>query len=220
MNGIHACMQAGIGVQLHTTVTPENCHELERIIDLGDDLGIRNFQIFFLVPTGRGRSVADVSPQEYESLLRRILLKIAASDLAIRPTCAPQFMRIASQMGIRKDGWTRGCIAGRSYCRITPSGEVTPCPYLPLGLGNIRDRPLKEIWHASEVLQRLRDPDALEGRCGRCEYRGICGGCRARAYGLTGGIAACGGTAGSGGGNYLADDPWCPYEPAAGRSSL
>lgn len=220
VEGILACRENGIGVQLHTTVTPENCYELETIIGLGEDLGIRDFQIFFLVPTGRGSGLKDIAPQMYESLIRRILQKIASSDLSIRPTCAPQFMRIASQMGIRTDGWKKGCIAGQSYCRITPTGEVTPCPYLPLGLGNILDVPFRAIWFRSRVLQEMRDPDALQGRCGRCEYRSVCGGCRARAYGLTGGAShACGGTLPSGDGSYLAEDPWCPYEPDAGRGS-
>jgi AdoMet-dependent heme synthase len=214
MEGIRACRDAGIGVQLHTTVTSENCHDLETIFTLGEDLGIRDFQVFFLVPTGRGRNLKDVSPQTYEALLRRILKRIAASDLAIRPTCAPQFMRIAAQMGIRKEGWTQGCIAGRGYCRITPDGEVTPCPYLPLGVGNIRDTPFGEIWSGSPVLRALRDPNALQGKCGRCEYRGICGGCRARAYGLAGGSSrACAGSMEPGEGSYLSEDPWCPYEP-------
>ena len=220
VEGIRACRDAGLAVQLHTTVTVENYHDLDAIIDLGEDLGIRDFQVFFLVPTGRGRNVQDVSPGAYESLIRRILQRITTSDLEIRPTCAPQFMRIATRMGIRKESWRQGCIAGRSYCRITPDGEVTPCPYLPVGVGNVRDTPFAEIWSGSTVLQRLRDPGALQGKCGRCEYAGICGGCRARAYGLAGGSTySCGGAGEPGEGSWLAEDPWCPYEPGSAEGT-
>jgi radical SAM protein with 4Fe4S-binding SPASM domain len=212
--GIRACRKAGIGVQIHTTVTTENCHELDAIFDFGEELGVRDYQVFFLVPTGRGRDVTDVTGRTYESLIRRILLRLARSDLSIRPTCAPQFMRIAAQQGVRKPEWRQGCIAGRSYCRVTPDGEVTPCPYLPLGVGNVRDSSFGAIWHGAPVLRLLRAPGALRGKCGRCEYTGVCGGCRARAFGLTGGThSGCGRSGGPLEGDYLAEDPWCPHEP-------
>lgn len=214
--GIEACREAGVGVQLHTTVTLGNHHELAAVADLGESLGVHDFQFFFLVPTGRGRGLADVSPGMYETLIREILRLRAQKSLSIRPTCAPQYVRIASEMGLPLAEGERGCIAGLRYCRIDPKGEVTPCPYLPLGLGNIRETTFAEIWNGSEVFMALRSGEALTGKCGRCEYRSGCGGCRARAYGLTERIAhPRGGTVTRGGGDYLAEDPWCLYEPGA-----
>lgn len=206
MGGIRACQDAGIGVQLNTTVTTENCDDLDALLDLGEELGIRDVQVFFLVPAGRGRELTDVAPAVYESLIRGMLERIRSSHLAIRPTCAPQFTRIAAQVGVTRSGWTRGCIAGRHYCRVTPTGEVTPCPYLPLAVGSVRETPFAKIWHGSPVLRQLRDPGALRGRCGRCEYNRVCGGCRARAYGAA--------DPGSGAEAYLGEDPWCRHEPS------
>lgn len=203
--GIEACRDAGIPVQVHTTVTLQNHRDLEGIADLGESLGVHDFQFFFLVPTGRGKEVVDISPEMYESLIRRTLRLRAEKGLSIRPTCAPQYVRIAAGMGLPVAEGERGCIAGIRYCRIDPGGEVTPCPYLPLGLGNIRKTPFADIWRESEVFAALRSGEALTGKCGACEYRSACGGCRARAYGLT--------RERSGAGDCLAEDPWCLYEP-------
>jgi radical SAM protein with 4Fe4S-binding SPASM domain len=129
-------------------------------------------------------------------------------------------MRIGDQMGLDMSRWTRGCIAGLSYCRIYPEGEVTPCPYLPIKLGNIRETPFKEIWENSEVLTSMRDFENLKGRCGVCEYKAKCGGCRARAYGLSSDfIEACGGLHEPQAleGDYLLEEPWCTYVPGNAR---
>jgi radical SAM protein with 4Fe4S-binding SPASM domain len=109
-------------------------------------------------------------------------------------------------------------MAGLYYCRIYPSGEVTPCPYMPLNLGNIRERSFKDIWFNSEVFKTLRDFDQLKGKCGMCEYRDVCGGCRARAYGVTTSLMDfCGALhkPTESRGDYLAEDPWCIYQPKA-----
>ncbi len=206
--GIGACRDAGIPVQMHTTVTLQNHRELEAIAEFGEKLGVHDFQFFFLVPTGRGKEVIDISPEMYEALIREILRLRAEKNLSIRPTCAPQYVRIASEMGLPTAEGERGCIAGIRYCRINPAGEVTPCPYLPLDLGNIRKTTFAEIWNGSEVFRNLRSGEGLRGKCGACEYRSACGGCRARAYGLT--------QEGSQAGDYLAEDPWCLYEPGSG----
>jgi AdoMet-dependent heme synthase len=167
-----------------------------------------------LAPTGRGKNMLDISPQMYEDILRKVL-SYPPDALEVKPTCAPQFMRIAKEMDVDMSRWSRGCIAGIRYCRILPEGSVTPCPYLPVKVGNIRQVSFKDIWANSEVLNELRDFDNLEGKCGLCEHRSICGGCRARAYGLT---SYCGGAGISkqeitNKGNFLAEDPWCTYQP-------
>jgi radical SAM protein with 4Fe4S-binding SPASM domain len=216
IEGIKASLRNGLRVQFNTTVTQENFDDIGNILALGEELGVKMVQLFFLVPTGRGTEVEDVSPAMYEKMIRQVLQKYAGREMVVRPTCAPQFMRIGDQMGLDMSQWTRGCIAGLSYCRIYPEGEVTPCPYLPIKLGNIRETPFKEIWENSEVLTAMRDFENLKGRCGACEYKAKCGGCRARAYGLSSDfIEACGGLHEPQAleGDYLLEEPWCTYVP-------
>jgi radical SAM protein with 4Fe4S-binding SPASM domain len=125
-------------------------------------------------------------------------------------------MRIAKAMGLDMKQWIRGCLAGLYYCRVYPNGDVTPCPYLPIKLGNIKEKTFSEIWFNSEVFKNLRDFNTLKGKCGVCDYRNICGGCRARAYGLSSDfIDFCGDLHEpvEVNGDYLTEDPWCVYEP-------
>lgn len=217
VKGIEACRRNGIDVQINTTITQQNYDEIDDIIGLAEKLGVNDFHIFFLVPTGRGRKIEDVLPVMYEKMIKDILEKSVKYRLNIKPTCAPQFMRIAEQLGLElKMRWSRGCIAGVSYCRIYPTGEVTPCPYLPINLGNIREKSFRDIWFNSKVFRTLRDFNNLKGKCGICEFREICGGCRARAYGLTSDlIDVCGGLHEPTElkGDYLAEEPWCTYQP-------
>jgi radical SAM protein with 4Fe4S-binding SPASM domain len=206
----------GILVQANTTLTQQNYGQIDDIMTLTEQIGVENFHLFFLVPTGRGAKIADISPAMYEDMITGTFAKTHKHTLNVRPSCAPQFMRIAKGMGLDMRQWIRGCIAGMYYCRIYPNGDVTPCPYLPVKLGNIREKSFKEIWFASPVFKALRNPDCLEGKCGECEHKIICGGCRARAYGLSSDfIDYCGDLHEPGElrGNYLAEDPWCAYNP-------
>lgn len=196
--GIRSLGRAGVPVQIHATLSGSDVTGIDGIIALGKDLGVRDYQFFFLVPTGRGEGLAAAPPEAHEAAIARILAHAREPGLSVRPTCAPQFVRVAARMGLDPSQWGRGCIAGTAYCRVTPTGDLTPCPYLPVPVGNIRERPFGDIWYGSGLLAALRDPDLLGGKCGRCEYRRICGGCRARAYGS---------------GDILAEDPCCPYEP-------
>jgi radical SAM protein with 4Fe4S-binding SPASM domain len=209
--GIKACIGSGVDVQLNVTMTKQNYPDLDQIIALAKSLGVKSMHLFFLVPTGRGRNLLDLSPETYEQLLQTALKKNTA-DFEIKPTCAPQFMRIAKQMGADVARWSKGCIAGVSYCRILPDGQVTPCPYLPVRVGNMMTTPLNDIWANSEVLNALRAPSRLKGKCGKCSYNTVCGGCRARAYGLT---SYCSGASVQPTleGDFLAADPWCTYSP-------
>ncbi len=215
--GIDACIRNGIRVQVNTTVTAQNFDEVEQVMDLATEHGASSFHLFFLVPTGRGANIGDISPDMYEDIISRVLdtMVFGRNQLRIRPVCAPQFIRIALQKGYDLKEWGRGCIAGLSYCRIYPTGDVTPCPYLPVTLGNILDKDFKDIWFNSPVLKKLRNFNTLKGKCGVCEYRNACGGCRARAYGMTGPVNTCSGLhePGEPGGDYMAEEPWCPYIP-------
>ena len=123
-------------------------------------------------------------------------------DIELKPTCAPQFLRIADQLGY-KTRFHRGCLAGLSYCIISPRGKVQPCAYLNMELGDVRETPFDEIWAKNEVLQKLRTLD-YSGGCGACQYKGACGGCRARAAYYHGG-------------DYMSEEPWCLYHGRRGE---
>jgi len=220
IEGTKACLRHGIQVRFNTTVTQANFHEIGDILELAERLGILDVQLFFLVPTGRGKEVQDITPEMYENMIEDVLVRYADHPMTVKPTCAPQFMRIADQLGLDTSRWTRGCIAGMSYGRIYPSGEVTPCPYLPVKLGNIREKSFGEIWSSHPILRDLRDFSKLKGKCGVCEYVVKCGGCRARAYGITTEFMdACGSLHEPQElqGDYLAEEPWCTYQPRVGR---
>ncbi len=216
VNACKALRKNDVLVQVNATLTHNNYDQIDDIMYLAEEIGVENFHLFFLVPTGRGKKLTDISPQKYEDMITNTFAKVAKHKLNVRPSCAPQFMRIAKGMGLDMRQWIRGCIAGLYYCRIYPNGDVTPCPYLPIKLGNIREKSFKEIWFNSEVFTALRDSNTLKGKCGACEFRIVCGGCRARAYGLSSDfIDYCGDlhVPSEIKGDYLAEDPWCVYEP-------
>jgi radical SAM protein with 4Fe4S-binding SPASM domain len=213
---IAALRQNGVLVQVNTTVTQQNYGEIDEIMSLAEKLEVEDFHLFFLVPTGRGTKLTDISPAMYEDMIKTTFAKTAKHKLNVRPSCAPQFMRIAKNLGLDMRQWIRGCLAGLYYCRLYPNGDVTPCPYLPIKLGNIREKSFSEIWFRSEVFKNLRNPNTLKGKCGVCNYRELCGGCRARAYGLSSDfIDYCGDLHEPEGlkGDYLKEDPWCVYQP-------
>jgi radical SAM protein with 4Fe4S-binding SPASM domain len=218
VRAVKALRESGVLVQVNTTVTQQNYEEIDDIMTLSEGLGVENFHLFFLVPTGRGAKLADISPAKYEDMIRTVFAKSVRHRLNVRPSCAPQFMRIAKDIGLDMRQWIRGCIAGLYYCRVYPNGDITPCPYLPVKLGNIREKGFKEIWFNSRVLRTMRDFSALKGKCGICDYRDLCGGCRARAYGLSGDfIDYCGDLHEPAElkADYLTEDPWCVYQPPA-----
>jgi AdoMet-dependent heme synthase len=149
-------------------------------------------------------------------MITTTFMKASKHNLNVRPSCAPQFMRIAKNIGLDMKQWIRGCIAGLYYCRIYPNGDVTPCPYLPIKLGNVREENFKKIWLNSELFKALRDPNSLKGKCGICEYKDLCGGCRARAYGLSSDfVDYCGDLHKPEQikRDCLTEDPWCLHQP-------
>ena len=203
VRGMENCRKAGLPFQIHTTVMDWNNVELESITDFAVEKGAVAHHFFFLVPTGRAKSIEAESlrAEQYEDTLTRIMKKQQQVDIELKPTCAPQFMRIADQMGI-KTRFRRGCLAGTAYCIISPRGKVQPCAYLNMALGDVRETPFDEIWQNNEVLKTLRTLDYKDG-CGACEYKGACGGCRARAAFYNDG-------------DYMAEEPWCLYHGRKG----
>ena len=204
VQGMRNCRAAGLPFQIHTTVMEWNNHELEALTDFAVAEGAVAHHFFFLVPTGRAKTIEAESlrAEAYEDTLTRIMKKQQEVEIELKPTCAPQFLRIAAQMGL-KTRFRRGCLAGTAYCIISPRGKVQPCAYLNMELGDVRQTPFDEIWKNSEVLNKLRTLE-YSGGCGSCEYKRACGGCRARAAYYHEG-------------DYMAEEPWCLYHGRKGQ---
>ena len=181
MKGIENCKKYGLPFQLHTTVVDWNKDEICAITDFAQEIGAIAHQIFFLIPVGRGVYIQDTSLEviQNEELLRAIMAKQKEVSIDVKPTCAPQFMRIAEQMGL-DTRYTRGCLAGLTYCVIGSEGIVRPCAYMTEEAGDVRKTPFDEIWRDSEVFKTLRTQN-YGGACGTCSFNDVCGGCRARA---------------------------------------
>lgn len=199
--GMKNLQAAGLPFQIHTTVMDWNVRELEAITDFAVEIGAMAHHVFFLVPTGRGINIENEALRvvEYEKTIARLMDKQKQIAIEIKPTCAPQFIRIADKKGVPLR-FSKGCLAGISYCIISPVGNVQPCAYLDIRLGNVREKSFDLIWKENETLTKLRTMD-YEGKCGLCDYKSRCGGCRARASYY------------SGDGNYMAEDSWCLYHP-------
>jgi putative heme d1 biosynthesis radical SAM protein NirJ2 len=193
------CKEAGLDFQVNTTVFERNVDDITDLADLAIEMGAKSHHILFMVPTGRAENIEEESLREieYERLIKRILKKRKETGFDIKPTCAPQFMRIAKQLSIDTGRYTRGCLAGLSYCSITPTGKVWPCPYLPMEIGDVRETPFSEIWAKNKVFLTMRQLD-YKGHCGVCEYKQACGGCRARAHFYYD--------------DYMDSEPWCSYK--------
>ncbi|MBI3077187.1 MAG: radical SAM protein [Deltaproteobacteria bacterium] len=189
---------------IQTCCASWNYDEIPALADFAHELGARVFNLYFLVCSGRGQGMTDISAARREAILGRLfeIQKAYEGRLLVGAKCAPQYQRIIYQADPASPflrTFSGGCPAAIHYCQITPRGDVTPCPYLSVPAGNVRETPFAEIWQAAPLLVELRDRGRLRGRCGRCEFRTICSGCRARAYAETR--------------DWFAEDPSCPYEP-------
>lgn len=217
IEGLHNLSKFGMSIQINITVAKHNAHQLKDMFDLATKLNADALHLFMLVPVGCGVEISDaemLSPQEYEDVLNNFYEFSSQYSLITKATCSPHFFRIKLQRKAqeRKEGIihdnkpqislhseTRGCLAGSSVLFVSHKGQVFPCGYLPVEVGNIRQTRLKEIWEKSKVFSDLRMPDALKGKCGICEYRKVCMGCRARAFFATG--------------DYMDEEPYCVYVP-------
>ena len=182
LEGIENCKAVGLPFQIHTTVVDWNRSEICAITDFAQEVGAKAHYIFFLIPVGRGKLIQETQAlqvRENEELLEAIMLKQKEVDIDVKPTCAPQFERVAEQLGV-PTRFTRGCLAGLTYCVVGSEGIVRPCAYMTEEAGDVRQQPFDEIWETSPVFQRLRTQE-YSGSCGSCDYKQKCGGCRARA---------------------------------------
>jgi radical SAM protein with 4Fe4S-binding SPASM domain len=190
--------------QINTTITRTNLHEVPAIADLARKLGAAVFNPFILVPTGRGEEIREeiLEPSQYARLLGDLLELRSDLSIELRVTCGPSYARLYREA--RLDGprvHSSGCMGGRGFGFISHRGDVQTCGFLDISAGNLVENgyDFAAIWDRSEFLHEIRDLSAYEGKCGQCAYVRVCGGCRARAYTMTG--------------NYLAEDPVCWYEP-------
>ena len=215
LNGIRLAKEAKLEFQINTTITMHNVHLIDRILELAVKLGAVAHHIFLLVPTGRGKYISDsaISASEYERVLNWFYEQRKKTPIHLKATCAPHYYRILRQRTRAEGGTvthethgldavTKGCLGGTAFCFISHVGDVQPCGYLNIQCGNIRQTPFKQIWTESYHFLRLRDTNSYKGKCGVCEYKSYCGGCRARAFEATG--------------DYLAEEPLCTYQPRAG----
>ena len=221
VEGAQILNTTGLPFIVQTTAGSHNLGELDAIADFAHDrLGAKVWNLYFLVPTGRGQFVSDMTPAQYDEVLAslyRIQQKYNRRML-VNAKCAPHYIKtVLENAGVETDsmptdtespglspirtysGGAGGCPAGTHYMGIRPNGDVTPCPYLPVFAGNLRGSPLADLWTSSEVFTDIRRRSSLGGRCGACEMNAHCGGCRARAYGMTG--------------DLMAEDPLCTHIP-------
>ncbi len=216
LQGIRILKEVGLPFQINTTITGINAEELPKIHQLAKELGAVAHHIFLLVPVGRGKEISEeiLSPKRYEEILNWFYEQREKSGLQLKATCAPHYYRILRERARSEgkevtyesfglDAVTRGCLAGVGFCFISHTGIVQTCGYLEIPCGDLRKNTFKEIWEHSEVFNKLRNFTLYKGKCGKCEYIKVCGGCRARAYELTG--------------DYLEEEPLCTYQPKKER---
>ncbi|QCS42963.1 TIGR04053 family radical SAM/SPASM domain-containing protein [Natrinema versiforme] len=207
---------AGVPVQVNTTVCRQTVSELPEIRELLTEIGAVMWSVFFLVPIGRGRVLEPIEPEWADAVMEWLAEVSDEEPFGVKTTEAPQYRRVAMQRqqgqasddaeGDGSDGTPNpgierrtGIVAGDGFGFVSHTGEVFPSGFLPESAGNVRDRPVTELYRDSELFQSLRDRDQLSGKCGACPYRNVCGGSRSRAFAHTG--------------DPLASDPLCPFVP-------
>lgn len=219
VNGIRLARTYGLPVQINTTVTRRNRELLPAVAALIEDLGATMWSVFFLVTVGRAQQADQLEAEEYEDVFAFLDQLARAKTFGVRTTAAPHYRRFVLQRRAseRRSGTAttteqpvagmieglprapRGVTDGNGIIFISHTGEVYPSGFLPLRVGNVRQTPLSEIYREATLLRLLRDHSKLQGKCGVCEYRKVCGGSRARAYAVSGDV--------------MAEEPLCAYEP-------
>jgi radical SAM protein with 4Fe4S-binding SPASM domain len=205
--GLKNCVAEDMCACIATTATKSNLDEMPAILDLAEEIGAERFTYFNFIPTGRGKELydQDLAPEEREKLMRYLLNRMGKGRKPTILTTAPQLARVALQcQGPRGTGdvtmsmahmqtarvsrkavpladFIGGCGAGRLYCSLSPQGDVHPCVFLPINVGNLKTEKFADVWLNSEVFNAFRNRENLKGACGKCDYKYICGGCRARA---------------------------------------
>jgi radical SAM protein with 4Fe4S-binding SPASM domain len=207
-NAVYATLQAGMNLQINTTVMVENRQAIPGLLDFASEVNAQIVLLYQLVPEGRGQEDMELSKREYRELTEMVADKQKANSSIIEPTCSPQYWAYLISQKMDHKGRRpkiemklaetlfKGCVAGSGLCYVKPDGEVWPCPFVPVSAGNVRNHPLEYLWYYSDLFLSLRDRDRLTGeKCPSCLFKKMCGGCRGRAYAHSG--------------DYLGDDPLC-----------
>jgi radical SAM protein with 4Fe4S-binding SPASM domain len=203
--GLKNCVEADLCACIATTATKSNIAEMPGILDLAEEIGAERFTYFNFIPTGRGKEHydQDLSPEEREKLMLHLLDRMSKGYKVTILTTAPQLARVAlqcqgpgdeatmsmahmqtvkvSKKAVPLADFIGGCGAGRLYCSLSPQGDVHPCVFFPVNVGNLKKEKFGDIWLNSKLFNTLRDREKLKDACGKCSYKYICGGCRARA---------------------------------------
>jgi radical SAM protein with 4Fe4S-binding SPASM domain len=207
VTGLRNCVEEELCVCIATTATKSNLAEMPAIVDLAEEIGAERFTYFNFIPTGRGKALfeEDLAPEEREKLMRYLLNRMSKGCKTTILTTAPQLARVAlqcqgtagtgevtmsmahmqtarvSKKAIPLADFIGGCGAGRLYCSLSPQGDVHPCVFLPINVGNLKTEKFGDVWLNSRIFNLFRNRENLKGACGKCDYKYICGGCRARA---------------------------------------
>lgn len=217
LDAIRWANEIGLPIQINTTFSRRNIAEIDEIVALLEKLKITLWSVFFLVPTGRGKLSDLLSADEFESVFAKVYKLSGTASFDIKTTEAQHYRRFVLQQRVaeRKSGVDavgahertvdsigrapRGLNDGKGFVFISHKGEVFPSGFLPVSAGNVREQELAAIYRDSALFRNLRDTSKLEGKCGSCEFKEICGGSRARAQALAG--------------NPYAEEPCCSYVP-------
>src|SRR5690349_4356843 len=212
VDGAGILNRAGLPFIVQTTAGSHNIGELDAIADFAHErLAAKVWNLYFLVPTGRGQFVSDITPEQYDEVLASLYRIQRKYDrrMLVNAKCAPHYIKTVLENSNTQfrtySGGAGGCPAGTHYMGIRPNGDVTPCPYLPAFAGTLRKDSLADLWTSSTLFNDIRRRSALGGRCGECEMNAHCGGCRARAFGMTG--------------DLMAEDPLCTHTPGTFAAS-
>jgi radical SAM protein with 4Fe4S-binding SPASM domain len=207
MEAIANAALAGIPVQINTTFTRQNLAEFDEFVALLDEIQPALWSVFQLVPTGRGRVEDLLTAEQMEDLFERLARLSLHAPYDIKTTEGQHYRRVVLQQrarGAKPSGLRAppGLNDGKGFVFVSHIGNIQPSGFLPMTAGNVRTDELLEVYRNSPIFRALRDPELLKGKCGRCEFKTICGGSRARAYAMTG--------------DFLEEEPLCLYQPRAG----
>lgn len=201
LEAAEAASEAGLPLQINTTVCAETVDELPAIRDRVRDLGAVLWSVFFLVAVGRGRILEPIAPERAEDVMEWLHGVAESEPFGVKTTEAPFYRRVGLQSDGDEEATRRrgGITAGRGFAFVSHTGEAYPSGFLPESAGNVHDRSIVDIYRNGDLFESLREPDRLKGKCGACEFRQVCGGSRSRAFATTG--------------DPLESDPLCPYVP-------
>jgi len=201
MLGLEAAKDAGLGIQINTTITRQNLREFDEFVALLEDLEPEVWSLFQLVPTGRADTDDLISGEEMEDHFQHLAELSSRVPYGIKTTEGHHYRRVLIQTGkaTADTPGMQGIGDGRGCVFVSHTGEICPSGFLPLVAGDVREEQLLDVYRHSKLFRSLRNPDQLKGKCGRCEFRTICGGSRSRSYAMTG--------------DYLAEEPLCVYQP-------